>query len=91
MYKKDITVYRRNVVTVVKGVRKRCHYDHGIEDTAFQKNERKFGEFTLNFKIPDEFERKWSFFEVSNGILYLKYNKDQDDMSEGELQEGQDD
>lgn len=76
MLKEDITVYRRNVVTVIKGNRKRDSDFSEGNSHLFQKDERKFGEFTLNFKIPDEFERKWHFFEVENGILVLKYKRD---------------
>lgn len=46
----------------------------------YQKSERKFGEFNLSFKIPDEYERKWSYFNVKNGILTLKYKRDKDDV-----------
>lgn len=82
MFKEDITVYRRNVVTVVKGNRVRDLIKESEKGNFFQKDERKFGEFTLNFKIPDEYERKWYFFEVDNGILILKYKKDMDDTME---------
>lgn len=84
MAKEDITVYRRNVVTVVKGERKKNFNCEDEEDNLYTNSERKFGEFTLNFKIPNEFERKWSLFEVKDGVMYLKYNRDKDDISEGD-------
>lgn len=76
MEKSDVQVTRRNVVTIIKGGRKREEVFH---EDSFQKNERKFGEFTLNFKIPAEYDRKWYLFEVDNGTLCLKYRKDADD------------
>ena len=79
MVKEDITIYRRNVVTVVKGVRKRVFLSDKIEDNCFSSSDRKFGEFTLNFKIPNEYERKWSYFEVEEGVMFLKYKRDNDD------------
>ena len=77
MYKSDIQITRRNVITIIKGKRKRLQE---FTEDCFQKNERKFGEFTLNFKIPDEYERKWFLFEVNNGTLCLKYKRDTDDV-----------
>lgn len=79
MTKEEITIYRRNVVTVVKGTRLKTFLSFDPEDSCFQKAERKFGEFTLSFKIPNEFERKWSTFEVEDGVLTLVYKKDKDD------------
>ena len=74
---------------MIKGVRKKskhCLFD----DKLFHKAERKFGEFTLNFKIPEEYERKWYYCEISNGIMCLKYRKDTgesgDEMEEGEIE-----
>ena len=39
-----------------------------------------YGEFTIRFKIPVEYERKWYHFELLDGILILKYRKDTDDL-----------
>lgn len=81
--KEDITLTRRNVVTLIKGVRKRSkQYCQETDVKFFQKNERKFGEFNLNFRVPDEYERKWSYFNVENGILTLKYKRDIGDEDE---------
>ena len=44
-----------------------------------EKSERKYGEFTLTFKIPDIYERKWSYFGVEQGVITIKYDKDKDD------------
>jgi HSP20 family molecular chaperone IbpA len=57
-------------------------------DSQYEKSERKFGEFTIHFKIPDEYERRWMYYEVKNGVLCLRYKKDADDhsiMSENNL------
>lgn len=36
----------------------------------------------MNFKIPDSFERRWSNFNVKNGVLTVTYEKDNDDILE---------
>lgn len=89
MKKEDINIYRQNVVTLVEGKRKRTVYDENLSDKNYEKSERKFGDFTLTFKIPDEYERKWSFFEMENGVLSIKYNKDCDteDREGGEVKQ----
>jgi hypothetical protein len=38
-----------------------------------ERQERKYSEFTLSFKIPENFERKWSYFGVENGVLKIMY------------------
>ena len=40
------------------------------------KLERKYGEFTMTFKIPDTYERKWSDYNVIDGVLKIRYPKD---------------
>ena len=44
-----------------------------------EKAERKYGEFTQTFKIPQEYERKWSKCIVSNGVLKLVFKPDNDE------------
>lgn len=73
----EVEMYRQNVVTIVKGNRKRP-YNEDISDNI-KKQERKYGEFTLSFRIPENFERKWSFFGIENGVLKIVYDKDKDD------------
>lgn len=49
----------------MKGIRK-CPFP---EVEKLEKNERKYGEFTLTFKIPEIYERKWSHFSVKDGVV----------------------
>jgi HSP20 family molecular chaperone IbpA len=44
------------------------------------KNERKYGDFTLTFKIPEIYERKWNSYEVENGVLKIIYDKDIEEL-----------
>jgi HSP20 family molecular chaperone IbpA len=74
----EIEMYRQNVVTIVKGNRKRPYPDQQTDQV--ERQERKYGEFTLSFKIPENFERKWSYFGVENGVLKIVYEKDKDDL-----------
>ena len=59
--------------TIVKGHRNKQQIGNEGE---YEKNERKFGDFTIRFKIPEEYERKWFLYEVDHGVLTLKYKKD---------------
>ena len=76
MKSNDITVIRQNVYTIVKGVRKKLKDQTSQIDKVYEKNERKFGDFTIRFKIPEEYERKWSKYKIQDGVLMLKYKKD---------------
>lgn len=46
------------------------------------KNERKYGDFVLSFKIPEIYERKWNKYVVEDGVLCIEYLKDADDGSD---------
>lgn len=74
----DIEMYRQNVVTIVKGNRKKPYQEESSDH--IKKQERKYGEFTLSFRIPENFERKWSHFGIENGVLMIVYEKDKDDI-----------
>lgn len=65
------------MITIIKGNKKRPFDDY----KKLEKNERKYGEFTLNFRIPEIYERKWSSFEVQNGVLKIVYERDIDEGS----------
>lgn len=78
--KEDITIARQNAITIVKGNRKK---PENAEDNTFEKNERKYGEFTMTFKIPDIYERKWSGFMVEKGVLKIWYPKDANEDEPG--------
>jgi hypothetical protein len=45
------------VITIVKG-NKRKLYDIN-NDLIAEKTERKYGEFTMTFKIPETYEKRW--------------------------------
>lgn len=82
MHEDEVIVSRNNVTTVVKGKRKKQEFERKFDETVYEKDERKFGDFTLVFKIPEEFERKWSDLEMSNGVLKLTYKRDSEDGSD---------
>lgn len=84
MAKEELVIYRQNVVTMVEGKRKRSEFDPSQSERNYERSERKFGDFALNFKIPDEYERKWYFFECQNGVACIKYKKD--NWDEGSLE-----
>jgi len=66
------------VITVVKGSKKPPYDSSYIK--KLERNERKYGDFTLSYRIPEIFERKWSDFKVENGVLMVVYDKDVDDI-----------
>lgn len=59
----------------MKGNKKRPY----SEDKKLIKNERKYGEFTLSFRIPEIYERKWNKYAIENGVLKIEYERDSDD------------
>jgi HSP20 family molecular chaperone IbpA len=65
-------------------VRKRSKFCLETNESLFQKNERKFGEFNLNFRVPDEYEKKWSSVSIENGIMTLRYQIDPGEERESE-------
>jgi HSP20 family molecular chaperone IbpA len=73
--KDQIVIYRSNVVTVVKGTKERP----AEEPTKTLKNERRYGDFTLTFKIPEIYERKWKEYYLEDGVMKIVYEKDADD------------
>jgi len=38
---------------------------------SVEKQERKYGEFTMTFRIPDIYERKWKDYKIENGVLLI--------------------
>ena len=79
----NIKISRQNICTIVKGNRVKTQEEASNLDGEYEKNERKFGEFTIRFRIPEEYERKWYFLDMKNGILTIKYKKDIEEI-EGE-------
>jgi len=49
---KSISIVRQNVLTIVKGKRI-LPYDVSSHNITFEKQERKIGEFTMTFRIPE--------------------------------------
>lgn len=78
MTKEDLDVYRTNVTTIIKGTRpnKKEALEKGV---SLEKNERKFGPFTLSFRIPNNYERKWTQWDVENGVFWIQYKNDNDE------------
>lgn len=37
------------------------------------------GDFTMTFRIPEEYQRKWSEVHVEHGVLRITYLKDVDE------------
>ena len=53
-----IKLSRQNVVTIVKGSRESDHTEREIA-TSVTRQERKTGDFTMTFRIPEEYNRRW--------------------------------
>ena len=73
----DIKLKRQNVHTIVNGTRHKILDQEEYKNYEIEKMERKFGEFTIRFKIPDKYERKWNFVQLKNGVLCIKFRKDE--------------
>lgn len=62
-------------MTIVKGYRRKIIND----DDSNIKQEIKYGDFELKFRIPQEYDRRWSSFVLENGVLKLVYLRDEDE------------
>ena len=78
MTREQIKLSRQNVVTIVKGTREPDHTEKQVA-TAVTRQERKTGDFTMTFRIPEEYQRKWDSATVENGVLCIRYLKDTDE------------
>ena len=76
--KSDVRLSRQNVTTIVKGGRTRP-YNELQSGTMVEKTERRYGDFTQTFKIPQEYERKWKHCSVTNGVLKMMFTQDTDE------------
>ncbi|GAB5367045.1 hypothetical protein AAMO2058_001196500 [Amorphochlora amoebiformis] len=78
MRSSDISLSRTNVITIIKGKRS-IPYDR--KKVTVIKQERRYGEFTLTFNIPQIYERKWETCEVEEGVLWMRFRRDTQDPS----------
>ena len=78
MTRDQIKLSRQNVVTIVKGTRESDHTEREIA-TSVTRQERKTGDFTMTFRIPEEYNRRWDSATVDNGVLCIRYLKDHDE------------
>ena len=78
MTREMIKLYRQNVVTIVKGTRDSDFTEREIATTV-TRQERKTGDFTMTFRIPEEYNRRWDSVTVENGVLEIRYLKDHDE------------
>ena len=78
MTRNEIKMSRQNVITIVKGTRDSDHTERQIA-TSVTRQERKTGDFTMTFRIPEEYNRRWDSATVENGVLCIRYLKDHDE------------
>ena len=83
MTRDQIKLSRQNVVTIVKGTRESGLTDHEIA-TAVTRQERKTGDFTMTFRIPEEYMRTWDSVTVENGVMCIRYMRDVDEEETSE-------
>lgn len=77
MTKDDIKMSRQNVTTIVKGSRMPPYPELQVQKAA--KLERKYGDFTQAFKVPQEYERKWSEVSIEKGVMRITFKPDADE------------
>ena len=70
MTRENVKLSRQNVVTIVKGSRE-PEFTQREMATSVARQERKHGDFTMTFRIPEEFQRKWDTCQVDNGVLCI--------------------
>jgi len=74
----DIKLSRQNVTTIIKGGRSPPYDELQVR---VERSERKVGDFTTTFRIPQEYERRWAECSVVNGVLKMSFNPDTDEES----------
>ena len=82
MTRTAIKLSRQNVVTIIKGTREPDFTERELA-TAVTRQERKHGDFTMTFRIPEEYRRRWHSATVENGVLCVRYLKDDDEDHSG--------
>jgi len=82
MTRDQVKLSRQNVVTIVKGTRESGLTERELT-TSVTRQERKTGDFTMTFRIPEQYQRKWDSAVVDNGVLIIRYLPDNDEV-EGE-------
>ena len=80
----QVKLSRQNVVTIVKGTRESGLTERELT-TSVTRQERKTGDFTMTFRIPEQYQRKWDSAVVDNGVLIIRYLPDNDEI---ETEEG---
>ena len=78
MRREHIKLSRQNVVTIVKGTRESVFTERELA-TSVTRQERKTGDFTMTFRIPEEYNRRWDKATVEDGVLEIRYLKDTDE------------
>ena len=68
----------QNVVTIIKGTRESDLSDLEIA-TSVTRHERRTGDFTMTFRIPEQYQRKWHSCTVEDGVMCLRFCKDTDE------------
>ena len=79
MTKEDIRLSRQNVTTIVKGMRVQPYPE--LQVHKIERSERTYGDFTLTFAIPQEYERKWTSMILEKGVLRIVFKPDADEES----------
>ena len=74
----QVRLSRQNVVTIIKGTRE-PEFSERERATAMTRQERKHGDWTMTFRIPEEYNRRWDSVTVENGVLEIRYLKDHDE------------
>jgi len=78
MTRDNVKLSRQNVVTIIKGTRE-PEFSERERATCMTRQERKHGDWTMTFRIPEEYNRRWSSCTVENGVLCIRFTKDEDE------------
>ena len=62
----------------MKGSRE-CDFTERQLATGVTRQERKVGDFTMTFRIPEQYQRKWHSCTVEDGVMCLKFLRDHDE------------
>jgi len=78
----DISLERKNNTTLIRG-RRPPHFEEGKcekEGCKAEKQERKYGDFSVTVSVPMAYQNRWSSCVLKDGVLTIEYASDTDEL-----------
>ncbi len=76
----DIYLSRVRTTTVIRGRREPPFAEGKAGKTQIEKQERKYGDFTVPIAVPTEYKKRWHKCSVDKGVLIMTFLADSDEF-----------